>query len=88
MPLCVSAEIRASDLSISDARHGMRELAKSLSRDQVENGNTLAGFVVFRCPLKEHSKDALEQILDSGHQVCSSCDLFRLTRHLIVVSNE
>ena len=67
------AATSATTGSVSDQRSELRQRSRDLSREQVECGMTLAGFAVFRCPLKEDTHAAIQQILDSGHRVLRSC---------------
>lgn len=45
------------------------EKAKHLVRDQAESGLTFAGFLVFHCPLKKDSKEAIKALRESLHHV-------------------
>ncbi|EIN05518.1 endoplasmic reticulum Ca-transporting P-type ATPase [Punctularia strigosozonata HHB-11173 SS5] len=44
------------------------EKINKLPRDQVENGLTFAGFLVFHCPLKADAVQALQMLADSSHR--------------------
>eukprot|EP01114_Cavostelium_apophysatum_P016013 TRINITY_DN4488_c0_g1_i2.p1 TRINITY_DN4488_c0_g1~~TRINITY_DN4488_c0_g1_i2.p1 ORF type:complete len:1125 (-),score=320.58 TRINITY_DN4488_c0_g1_i2:19-3393(-) len=45
------------------------EQLRKFSREDVENGMTFAGFIIFDCPLKPDSGKAIEILKDSSHQV-------------------
>lgn len=59
--------------TVLDKRAELRALARDMTREQVESGMQVAGFAVFRCPLKEQTKPSMTQILDAGHQVSCQC---------------
>ena len=40
-----------------------------LARDEIENGLTFAGFLVFHCPLKTDAVESLKMLIDSSHRV-------------------
>ncbi|KAL9437609.1 hypothetical protein AB3S75_023474 [Citrus x aurantiifolia] len=49
------------DMTVSDAR--------SLHRDEVENGLTFAGFAVFNCPIRADSAKILSELKNSSHDL-------------------
>ncbi|KDO45480.1 hypothetical protein CISIN_1g0010101mg, partial [Citrus sinensis] len=49
------------DMTVSDAR--------SLHRDEVENGLTFAGFAVFNCPIREDSAKILSELKNSSQDL-------------------
>ncbi|KXS17953.1 hypothetical protein M427DRAFT_235935 [Gonapodya prolifera JEL478] len=62
------------------ARRGSRVLAlgykqirgteiKDMSRDQAESSLRFAGFLIFHCPLKPHTVDAVKSLSNSSHRV-------------------
>ena len=67
-----------TDVYKSYARQGSRVLslgmkpiglAKEYDRDEVEKDLEFAGFLVFHCPIKHDSKEAIEKLLYSSHRV-------------------
>jgi manganese-transporting P-type ATPase len=54
--------------------HSIHQASQS-TRELVESNLTFAGFLIFHCPLKEDSKEAVLSLKDSSHFVCFILEL-------------